>query len=171
MAERTATELIDDLGLPTIERALVFATEAHAGQVDKAGRPYIFHPVGVAASLLHTDAVHVCVALLHDVVEDTPVTIEEIEEEFGEEVAGPVALLTKPDPTTDPGTPTDDAQYDAYLDGICADPVAARVKLADLRHNLSRLEHLDDETADRLRRRYEPREARLRAVVEANPLG
>ena len=84
--------------LRTIDRALIRATKAHAGQVDKADRPYIFHPVGVAASLLHTDAVHVCVALLHDVVEDTDVTIEEIREEFGEEVASPVALLTKPDP-------------------------------------------------------------------------
>lgn len=171
MAERTATDLINDLELPTIERALVFAATAHAGQVDKAGRPYIFHPVGVAASLLHTDAVSVCVALLHDVVEDTDVTIGEIEAEFGSEVAEPVALLTKPDSKAEPGSRRDDAQYDDYLDGICADPVAARVKLADVRHNLGRLEHLDDETAERLRRKYEPRVARLEAVVEANPLG
>lgn len=156
--------------LRTIDRALIRATKAHAGQVDKADRPYIFHPVGVAASLLHTDAVHVCVALLHDVVEDTDVTIEEIREEFGEEVASPVALLTKPDPKAEPGSRRDDGQYDDYLDRICADPVAARVKLADVRHNLGRLEHLDDETADRLRRKYEPRLARLEAVVEANPL-
>ncbi len=147
-----------------VDRALLFATEAHAGQVDKADRPYIFHPVGVAEAVAAHGEVAMCVALLHDVVEDTDVTIEQIEAEFGPEVAGPVALLTKP-VKTEPGSPADDGLYDAYLDAICADRIASIVKLADMRHNLSRLEHLDAATAERLRNKYEPRVARLESVV------
>ena len=61
------------------ERALTMAAAAHAGQVDKAGHPYIFHPCGVAAAVADEGETAMCVALLHDVVEDTDVTIEEIE--------------------------------------------------------------------------------------------
>lgn len=147
-----------------MDEALRFAVDAHAGQVDKAGYPYIFHPVGVAAAVADEGEIAMCVALLHDVVEDTDVTIDEIEAAFGPEVAGPVALLTKPEQHA-PGSAADDAHDDDYLEGICADRIAAVVKLADVRHNLGRLEHLDDETADRLRRKYAPRVGRLEAVV------
>ncbi len=149
-----------------VDDAMKLAAKAHAGQVDKAGRPYIFHPVGVAAAVADEGEIAMCVALLHDVVEDTHITIEEIEMKFGAEVADPVALLTKPE-KNDPGSTADDVNYDDYLDRICDDPIAVVVKLADVRHNLGRLEHLDAATADRLRRKYEPRVGRLEAAVDA----
>ncbi len=141
------------------DRALAFAAEHHAGQVDKAGHPYILHPVAVAAALAGDGPVTMAVALLHDVVEDTEVTIEEIEERFGPTVAGPVALLTKPD---------GDVDYGEYLDRIIEDPIATVVKLADMRHNLGRVDQLDDAAVvTRLRRKYEPRIERLEVAVRA----
>lgn len=88
-----------DMGNTLEERALAFATAAHAS-IDQrrkyTGEPYIVHPVAVAKlvkSVPHTEAM-VAAALLHDVVEDTPVAIEEIEAEFGHEVAELVGWLT-----------------------------------------------------------------------------
>lgn len=81
-----------------LEKAFKFASEAHAGQCRKSGEPFIVHPVEVAiilADQLHMDAETLCAALLHDTVEDTPVTHEDIEREFGTEVAQLVEGVTK----------------------------------------------------------------------------
>ncbi len=80
-----------------IQKALDFAIKAHEGQKRKSGEPYIIHPILVAAitASISEDEVMVISALLHDVVEDTPVTIEEIESEFGEDVKRIVEGLTK----------------------------------------------------------------------------
>ena len=72
-----------------IQRAYEFGARAHEGQTRKTGEPYITHPVAVALELaeMHLDAQAIAAALLHDVVEDTPATLDNIRDQFGEEIA------------------------------------------------------------------------------------
>lgn len=105
------------------ERAMRLAYRAHDGQVDKAGVPYIFHPIHLAEQM--TTEAYVCVALLHDVVEDSDVTIEDIAALFPAEVTEAVRLLTH-----DESVP-----YLDYIRALRANPLARTVKLADLNHN------------------------------------
>ena len=104
-------------------KALRFAYAAHHGQLDYNGIPYIFHPLHLAEQM--DDEVSCCAALLHDVVEDTPVTLEELSREFPREVTEVVSLLTHRE--------TDD--YFTYLAKIKNHPTATKVKLADIAHN------------------------------------
>ena len=104
-------------------KALRLAYAAHHGQTDKSGQPYIFHPCHLAEQM--TDEVSTCAALLHDVVEDTAVTIEELEKEFPKEVTEALRLLTH----------ESGADYFEYVRAIRENPVAVKVKLADLAHN------------------------------------
>lgn len=97
--------------------------EAHAGQTDKSGVPYIFHPYHLAEQM--SDEISVCVALLHDVLEDTPVTVRELEREFPPAVTEAVRLLTY----------DREMDYFDYIRSLAVCPVARQVKLADLRHN------------------------------------
>lgn len=106
-------------------KASKIAYEAHHGQVDKIGMPYILHPLHLAEQM--DDEVSVCVALLHDVVEDTDVTIEDLEKEFPEEVIRPLTLLTHPE-----GEP-----YMDYINRVITDPVAKKIKIADMTHNMN----------------------------------
>ena len=108
---------------PLTIRAMQIAYSAHHGQVDKAGVPYIFHPLHLAEQM--DDEVSCCVALLHDVVEDTEVTLEQLAQEFPAAVVEAVKLLTH-DPATD---------YFDYVRSIKANSIARKVKLADLAHN------------------------------------
>ena len=77
---------------PLTVKAMKLAYEAHIGQYDKSGVPYIFHPFHLAEQM--SDEFSVCAALLHDTVEDTSVTIEQLEKEFPREVTDAVKLLT-----------------------------------------------------------------------------
>ena len=104
-------------------RAMNLAYSAHHGQYDKGGVPYIFHPIHLAEQM--DDEVSTCVALLHDTVEDTDVTLEQLAREFPKEVVDAVALLTH----------GEDVEYFDYIRAIRKNPVAVRVKLADLAHN------------------------------------
>jgi (p)ppGpp synthase/HD superfamily hydrolase len=120
------------------QRALIFATRAHDGQVRKyTGVPYIYHPIAVAEIVRgfpHTEEM-IAAALLHDVVEDTPVTIEEIQKEFGDKVAELVGWLTDVSKPED-GNRKVRKQMD--LEHIAKAPVDAKtVKLADLIDNTS----------------------------------
>lgn len=108
---------------PLTAKAMQVAYCAHHGQVDKGGMPYIFHPYHLAEQM--TDELSTCAALLHDVVEDTPVTLEELAEEFPPQVLTALQLLTY-DKQKD---------YFAYLRAIKENPMARAVKLADLVHN------------------------------------
>jgi GTP diphosphokinase / guanosine-3',5'-bis(diphosphate) 3'-diphosphatase len=92
-----ASRYLKEEELPAIEKAYLFAEEAHRGQTRKSGEPYIVHPVEVAEILadLKMDATTLTAAILHDVVEDTGVTLEMLEAEFGETVAQIVDGLTK----------------------------------------------------------------------------
>lgn len=126
-----------------VERAKALAYRAHAGQVDKAYRPYIEHVARVAAAV-SDDPDAEAVAWLHDVLEDAPEFEAEIDD-FPMFVCYPVNLLTR---TYFNG--------EDYYGRIRRDPVALRVKLADIADNAdeSRLALLDEKTADRLRRKY-----------------
>ena len=104
-------------------KAMKIAYEAHHGQVDKSGTPYIFHPVHLAEQM--DDEISCAVALLHDVVEDTDITLEELRECFPREVTDALALLTH----------DDNVDYFDYVRGIKRNPIATKVKLADLAHN------------------------------------
>ena len=104
-------------------KALKIAYAAHHGQVDYNGIPYIFHPIHLAEQM--DDEISTCVALLHDTVEDTAVTLEQLAEEFPPAVVEAVALLTH----------QEGVEYFDYVRSIRQNPVAVKVKLADLDHN------------------------------------
>ena len=104
-------------------KAMNLAYAAHHGQVDKGGVPYIFHPIHLAEQM--DDEVSTCVALLHDTLEDTAVTLQQLQREFPAEVVDAVTLLTH----------GEGVDYFDYVRTVKGDPVAAKVKLADLRHN------------------------------------
>ena len=89
---------ISDEDFHRVQRAFTLAKEAHAPQKRKSGEPYILHPIAVAliaAKELQLDANTVITAFLHDVVEDTPYTVEDIRDIFGNDVAGLVNVVTK----------------------------------------------------------------------------
>ena len=105
--------------------AIKVATEAHEGQLDKGGNPYILHPQAVAASLDNTE--NKIVAYLHDVIEDTDVTLDELEKlGFTYRIVNSVRILTK----------SKDISYDDYLKSVKKDSNAWHVKMADIRHNM-----------------------------------
>ena len=104
-------------------KAMNLAYNAHHGQFDKGGVPYIFHPIHLAETM--DDEISTCVALLHDTVEDTDVTLEDLAKEFPIEVIHAVRLLTH-----EAGV-----DYFDYVRAIKQNPVAVKVKLADLAHN------------------------------------
>lgn len=113
---------------PLTNKALRFAYEAHHGQLDYNGIPYIFHPLHLAEQM--QEEISCCAALLHDVVEDTAVTMETLREEFPPEVTEVVALLTHDD-----SAENDNGNYFDYIRAIKAHPIACKVKLADIAHN------------------------------------
>lgn len=115
--------------------AMKIAYRAHHGQVDKGGIPYIFHPYHLAEQM--TDEYTTCVALLHDVVEDTDVTIEELAKIFPKEVIDAIALMTH----------TKGADYLEYVAAIRANPIARTVKLADIAHNSDKT-RLEDQSGN-----------------------
>lgn len=104
-------------------QAMKLAYKAHEGQYDESGVAYIFHPFHVAEQM--DDEISVCAALLHDILEDTDVTLEMLEEEFPPEVTEAVVLLTHKHGT----------DYEEYLRKIKANPIARKVKIADVHHN------------------------------------
>jgi (p)ppGpp synthase/HD superfamily hydrolase len=128
----------------TIETALETALEAHRGQVDRYGRPYILHPLRLVARFPF-DLQAAMVAALHDVVEDSPLTCADLTARgFPEAVVAAVDALSRR-----PGE-----SYDALIARAAADPLARRVKLADLEDNMDirRLDTVTPADAERLER-------------------
>lgn len=120
---------------PLTKKALKLCFEAHKNQVDKTGLPYVFHPFHLAEQMDSEIAV-VC-ALLHDVVEDTPLSLQDIAEMgFPREAVEVLALLTHEE-----GVP-----YMEYVQKIKHNPIARQVKIADLQHNsdLTRMDTVDE---------------------------
>lgn len=128
--------------MSSLERAIAIAAKAHAGQIDTAGQPYILHPLRVMLRL--TGETERIAAVLHDVVEDTSVTIQHLEAEgFSEDVLAAVEALTKRDGET---------RLDAALRAR-ANAVAREVKLADNAENsdLSRIANPTEKDVRRLK--------------------
>jgi (p)ppGpp synthase/HD superfamily hydrolase len=135
--------------LETIARRV--ATQAHQGQVDKAGQPYIMHPHFVASQVTGDEAK--AVAWLHDVIEDTPITFDDLRAAgLNEAVIEAVDAITK----------RDNEDYKGYLERVAANALAKHVKLADLAHNMNtgRLKEVDDKAKIRLEK-YKTAYARL----------
>lgn len=121
------------------KKALKLCFEAHKDQVDKTGIPYVFHPFHLAEQM--KDEYTTIVALLHDVVEDTNITLADLEKEYPKEVIDALRLLTH-DSSVD---------YMDYIKEIAKNEIARTVKLADLTHNsdLSRLDIIDEKVLTR----------------------
>ena len=113
---------------PLTNKALIYAYNAHHGQLDYNGIPFIFHPLHLAEQM--DDEISCCAALLHDIVEDTALTLDDLRKEFPEEVVEIVSLLTHGDSA--------EYNYEDYFDyirAIRAHPTARKIKLADISHN------------------------------------
>ena len=124
-----------------VDLALSIARKAHEGQLDKAGVDFIEHPIYVA-SQVDTEE-EKAVALLHDVIEDSPVSAEGLlQAGLPETVVTAVQILSK----------KKEQDYQTYLETVKKNPLARVVKLADLKHNsdLSRLETITDKDLERL---------------------
>jgi (p)ppGpp synthase/HD superfamily hydrolase len=136
--------------MSTLERAIEIAASAHAGQVDKAGTPYILHPLRVMLALASNE--DRIVGVLHDVVEDTHVSLDDLRAEgFSEAVLAGLESVTK----------QDGESYEAFVLRAAADPIGRRVKLADLTDNcdLSRIASPTQKDHDRI--------AKYRAAIES----
>ncbi len=129
------------------KKAMILAYEAHKGQTDMGGIPYVFHPLHLAEQM--TDEYTTCIALLHDVIEDSNLTLKQLEQSFPPKVTEAVSVLTR----------DFDMAYMDYIRLVSENPLAVRVKLADLEHNLdsTRLPEKPDDgnRAAFLRKRYE----------------
>ncbi|MCH5226989.1 MAG: bifunctional (p)ppGpp synthetase/guanosine-3',5'-bis(diphosphate) 3'-pyrophosphohydrolase [Muribaculaceae bacterium] len=129
-----------DADLVRLHDAFELAREAHAPQVRKTGEPYILHPIAVAtiaAEELKLDINSVIAAFLHDVVEDTPHSLEEINARFGDDVAYLVKVLTKPEKSSSQGKQVDN--FKQMLNSMQRDIRPIFVKLADRLHNMRTL--------------------------------
>ena len=137
-----------------IAAARMIAKLAHRGQMDKAGNDYFSHPEAVAAMLDQPQ--EKVVGYLHDTVEDTEVTVEEIREIFGNRIADAVALMTH----------EESVPYMDYVKEIGKDPLARKVKLADLTHNMDirRIKNPGQKDYDRIERKYKPAYAYLKGL-------
>lgn len=109
-----------------LNKMLVLATNAHAGQFDKGGKPYILHPLKVMHYLRTEDEELQCIALGHDIVEDTEVTYKDLQDQgFTDRIIEGIRALTKNTGET----------YEEYKQRVKGNPDAVKVKKADLRHN------------------------------------
>jgi (p)ppGpp synthase/HD superfamily hydrolase len=135
-----------------LEKALAMALQAHRGQKDKSGLPYVFHPIRMMLQL--TTLEEQTVALLHDVLEDSPFTAEDLRKEgFSSVVIEAVKALTR----------EKDEPYLEYIRRVKQNQLARIVKLADIKENLNanRLTNLSEKDCQRLERYLKAREILL----------
>lgn len=137
-----------------LEKAIEIALDGHRGQVDKSGEPYILHPLRVMGAF--RDETHRIVGVLHDVLEDTRYGLDDLAANgfSGEICTALVALTRRPEES-----------YEDFVARAAANAISARVKIADIRDNLSRIENLPEAEQQRLGRRYEAALRVLRAVA------
>lgn len=124
-----------------LEKAIALALEVHQGQEDRYGHPYILHPLHVM-SQMETETEMVA-AVLHDVIEDSQMTLDDLREAgFPPDVLEAVDLMTH--------RPED--SYESYVRKLKPHPIARKIKLADLQHNMDvrRMDHVQPEDAQRL---------------------
>ena len=134
-------------------KAMQIAYTAHHGQVDKAGMPYIFHPIHLAETM--DDEISCCVALLHDTVEDTDITFADLEAIFPKDVLDALKLLTHRDGT----------DYFEYVRAIRENPVAVKVKLADIAHNSDQNRLTDCEMTEETKAYFRSKYAKAKAIL------
>lgn len=130
--------------MSTLQRAIEIATKAHTGQFDKGGKEYIGHPLRVM-EMGKTDAEKI-VGVLHDVIEDTSITIEYLSEEgFSKEILDALLCVTKQSNNED---------YDHFISRVMTNPLAVKVKINDLRDNMdiTRLNKVTEKDLDRIRK-------------------
>lgn len=122
-----------------IELAIEIALKGHAGQEDKAGMPYILHPLAVANKVKSVD--EKIVAILHDVLEDTDITEDTLRERFGGEIVDAIVALTRKRRES----------YKKFVMRVSENKLATAVKIADMEHNmdLSRLPKITEADRDR----------------------
>lgn len=128
-----------------LNTAIVLATNAHAGQKDKSGAPYILHPLTVMGLLETKDEELMCIAILHDVVEDTKTTFQDLlDAGMSTRVVEGVRAVTKMTGQT----------YEEYKDAVMSNSDAILVKMADLTHNtdVRRLKGIAQKDIDRMGR-------------------
>lgn len=133
------------MNTPTVEQTIQFALDAHRGQTDRYGQPYIVHPLRLMLSVPMHDTDAQMVALLHDVVEDTPITLEDLRTHgYPDTLIEALDCLTR----------RDDETYEQFIQRIKPNPLARRVKLADLKDNMNmvRLPKIDADDAARFGR-------------------
>ena len=141
--------------MATLERAIEIAAAAHAGQIDKAGQPYILHPIRVMLSV-KKEAERIA-AVLHDTVEDTPVTFDDLAEAgFSIAIIDAVRAVTKTD---------GESRLEAALRAV-QDPIARQVKLADVSDNMD-LSRISDPTEKDYSRLEEYKQ--VREILLAGP--
>ena len=139
-----------------LEKARKIAEKAHAGQVDKGGHPYILHPLRVMERC-ETEMEKIT-AMLHDVLEDSAYTLEALKKEgFAEEILEALLCLTH----------LGGEDYMAYIERICQNELAAKVKYADLQDNmnLSRIPNPTEKDFSRLEK-YKKAKARIEEVLK-----
>ena len=145
-----------DPDLDLIKKAYVYSAKVHQGQIRKSGEPYLIHPLEVAGILaeMHLDEASVVTGLLHDTIEDTLATKEEIAELFGPEIAELVDGVTKLSQFT-AGNTQEEKQAENFRKMVVAmakDIRVLLVKLADRTHNMRTLEHMNAEKQERIAR-------------------
>lgn len=126
-----------------LSKAILIATNAHHGQFDKGGNPYILHPFAVMGLIEDADEELQCIGLLHDVIEDTKVTWQDLKEAgMTDRIIAAVRLLTKMPGQT----------YEEYKEGVFSNVDAMRVKKADLTHNsdIRRLKGISERDIERM---------------------
>ena len=125
-----------------LEKAIAIALRVHAGQTDRYGRPYILHPLHVMMEM--DSETEMTAAVLHDVIEDSETTLEDLRNEgFSADVLEAVRLMTH-----DKG----ETSYEAYVRELKPNRIARKIKLADLRHNMDirRMDRVQEKDMARL---------------------
>lgn len=134
---------VDEQGLLTT--ATLYAALYHRGQVDKLGEPYLLHLMAVATAPAMTLKQRTC-AMLHDILEDTDITVEQLRQSFPSDYVDTIVALTHLKTET----------RDEYYARVKADADARVIKMVDVMHNQSRLRHIeDDKTRQRLFAKYD----------------
>jgi (p)ppGpp synthase/HD superfamily hydrolase len=149
--------------MPTLEDAIILAAEKHRLQRDLGGEPYILHPLAVMLKM-STEPERMA-AVLHDVAEDTDVTLSDLRDMgYSAEVIDAVDCLTKSREDTEP-KPDKDQRYESFIERVATNPIARRVKLADLSENMDvkRIKEFGDDDANRMKR-YHAAYRRLSAI-------
>lgn len=126
-----------------LEKALALTLQAHTGQTDRAGHPYILHPLRLMSKCRTTDEMVIC--LLHDVVEDSNITINHLRENgFPKHIVSAVEALTR----------RKMENWDDYIDRVLKNPLSVKIKQLDLQDNMNllRLDELSEKDLNRMQR-------------------